>query len=244
MQRHWSQQELETYWSFSSDKLTLIPDRDASSRLGVAASLKFLQLEGSFPSSVKDIPSVAIDHMAKRLNVDPDAISDYDWQGRTGTRYRGRLRTALGIRPSTVEDFKPVEEWLRQEVVPWDHDLRHLQDAMHEWYRSRLIEPPTEGRIERLVRSAVRAHEVEIFDGTTALVSYLISKNCMANMRIWRRRAICSRCCQALSVMSTEPAEEPYCDVAKSILPATLDTAPGGPSSPRGALRTPGVAGR
>jgi hypothetical protein len=168
MQRHWSQQELETYWSFSSDKLTLIPDRDASSRLGVAASLKFLQLEGSFPSSVKDIPSVAIDHMAKRLNVDPDAISDYDWQDRTGTRHRGRLRTALGIRPSTVEDFEAVEEWLRQEVVPWDHDLRHLQDAMHEWYRNRLIEPPTEGRIERLVRSAVRAHEVEIFDGTTA----------------------------------------------------------------------------
>lgn len=168
MQRHWSEQELETFWSFSSDELTLIPHRDASSRLGVAASLKFFQLEGFFPSSVKDIPSVAIDHMAKLLDVDPKAISDYDWQGRTGTRYRGRLRTALGIRPSTADDFKAVEEWLRREVVPWDHDLRHLQDAVHEWYRSRLIEPPAEGRIERLVRSAVRTHETEIFDGTAA----------------------------------------------------------------------------
>jgi hypothetical protein len=53
-----------------------------------------------------------------------------------------------------------------------------------------------------------------------------------------------TRCCQALAVMSTEPAEEPHCDVAKSIMSATLDTAPGGPSSPRGALRTPGGAGR
>jgi hypothetical protein len=44
MQRHWSEQELETYWSFSSDELPLIPHRDASSRLGVAASLKFFQL--------------------------------------------------------------------------------------------------------------------------------------------------------------------------------------------------------
>jgi hypothetical protein len=60
MQRHWSKQELETYWSFSSDELTLIPDRDASSRLGVAASLKFLQLEGFFPSSVKDIPVISV----------------------------------------------------------------------------------------------------------------------------------------------------------------------------------------
>jgi TnpA family transposase len=166
MQRHWSEQELETYWSFSSDELTLIPYRDASCRLGVGALLKFFQLEGFFPSSVKDIPSVAMDHMAKLLDVNPQAISDYDWQGRTGARYRGRLRTAMGIRPATAEDFKAVEKWLREDVVPWDHDSRHLQDAVHKWYRSRLIEPPTAGRIERLVRSAVRTHETEICDGT------------------------------------------------------------------------------
>ena len=93
MQRHWNDQELETYWSFSSDELALIPNRDASSRLGVAASLKFLQLEGCFPSSAKDIPSVAIDHMATLLDADPKTIADYDWQGRTGTRYRRCLRT-------------------------------------------------------------------------------------------------------------------------------------------------------
>jgi hypothetical protein len=106
--------------------------------------------------------------MAKLLDVDPKAISDYDWQGRTGTRYRWRLRTAMGIRSSTAEDFKAVEEWLRKDVVPWDHDLRHLQEAVHAWYRSRLIEPPTAGRIERLLRSVVRAHETEICDGIAA----------------------------------------------------------------------------
>jgi len=122
MQRHWNEQELETYWSFSSDELALIPNRDASSRLGVAASLKVFQLEGFFPASAKDIPSVAIDHMAKLLDVDPKAISDYDWQGRTGTRYRRRLRTAMGISPTTAEDFQAIEAWLRKDVVPWDHD--------------------------------------------------------------------------------------------------------------------------
>ena len=96
-----------------------------------------MQLEGFFPSSVKDIPSVAIDHMAKLLNVDPDAIPQITiGRAERGHGTGGAWRTALGIRPSTVEDFTAVEEWLRQEVVPWDHDLRHLQDAMHEWYRS------------------------------------------------------------------------------------------------------------
>ena len=52
MQRHWNDHELATYWSFSSDELKLIPQRDASSRLGVAASLKFFQLEARFPSWV------------------------------------------------------------------------------------------------------------------------------------------------------------------------------------------------
>ena len=43
MQRHWSEQELEAYWSFSTDELQLIPHRDASSRLGVASALKFFR---------------------------------------------------------------------------------------------------------------------------------------------------------------------------------------------------------
>lgn len=168
MQRHWSEQELEAYWSLSTDELQLIPHRDAGSRLGVASALKFFQLEGYFPSSGKDIPSAAIDYMAKQLDVEPTAISDYDWQGRTGKRYRGRLRTVLGVRPATADDFKAVETWLHEDVVPWDHNLRHLQDAVLKWYRSRRIEPPTGGRIERLVCSTVRTHEAEIFDGTAA----------------------------------------------------------------------------
>ncbi len=171
MQRHWNDHELETYWSFSSDEFKLIPQRDASSRLGVAASLKFFQLEGYFPSSGRDIPSAALDYMAKQLAVEPNAILAYDWQGRTGKRYRGRLRTTLGIRPATAEDFTAVETWLREEVVPWDHHLRHLQDAVLGWYRSRHIEPPTEGRLDRLVRSAIRTHEAALCDGTAAKLS-------------------------------------------------------------------------
>jgi Domain of unknown function (DUF4158) len=106
--------------------------------------------------------------MATQLDVEPNAISDDDWQGRTGKRSRGRLRTALGVRPATADDFKAVETWLREHGVPWDHHLRHLQDAVREWSRRRRLEPPTAGRIERLVRSPVRTHEAEIFDGTAA----------------------------------------------------------------------------
>jgi hypothetical protein len=50
--------------------------------------------------------------------------------------------------------------------MPWDHHLRHPQDTVLKWYRSRQIEPPTEGRIDRLVRSAIRTREAALYEGT------------------------------------------------------------------------------
>ena len=105
--------------------------------------------------------------MAKQLDVVPRhlglRLAGPHWEAVPGT-----LENGTGVRPATDDDFTAVESWLREHVVPWDHNLRHLQDAVLEWYRSRHIEPPTEGRMERLVRSAVRMHEDEICDGTAA----------------------------------------------------------------------------
>ena len=60
MQRHWTEHELVTHWSLSMNELALLPQRDASSRLGMAASLKFFHLEGRFPLSTKEIPPIAL----------------------------------------------------------------------------------------------------------------------------------------------------------------------------------------
>jgi hypothetical protein len=135
--------------------------------------------------------AVAIDYMAKQLDVEPIAISNYDWQGQTGKRYGGCLRTALGVRPATADDFKAVETWLREDVVPWDDHLRHLQDAMLEWYRSRPIEPPTAGRMEHLVRSTVHTHEAEICAGTAA--KHAESAGCTHRFFSPKRRSRCRR---------------------------------------------------
>ena len=113
MQRHWNDHELALHWWLATDELAVLPPGEPSSRLGVAASLKFFQLEGRFPSSVKDLPPVALDYVAKQLDIEPVLGTAYNWQGRTGTRYRGRLRTFLGVRPATVADVKALETWLR-----------------------------------------------------------------------------------------------------------------------------------
>ena len=61
MQRHWTDEELALYWSLATDELAVLPPGDASSRLGVALSLKFCQLglpgatAGKFTASLLDV---------------------------------------------------------------------------------------------------------------------------------------------------------------------------------------------
>ena len=76
MQRHWNDHELVTHWSLSTDELALLPQRDASSRLGMAASPNFFQLEGRFPTSTKEIPTVARQYLATHLAVELAAITE------------------------------------------------------------------------------------------------------------------------------------------------------------------------
>jgi TnpA family transposase len=177
MQRHWADEELMLYWSLATDELAVLPPGDASSRLGVALSLKFCQLEGRFPASANDLPPVALQYVAKQLDLEPALAMAYDWQGRTGTRYRRHLRTFLGIRPATVADVQELETWLRAEMVPWDHDLRHLQAAVVGWCRDHQVEPPSEGRIDRVLRSLIRTHEHDV---CTRVAAALLPATCMA----------------------------------------------------------------
>jgi len=119
----------------------------------------------------QEIPAVALQYLATHLAVAPAAITDYEWQGRTGKRYRGQLRTALGVRPFTIADFRALATWLREEMVPWDHEPRHLQGAILQWCRTRHVEPPTDGRMARVIRATVRAHEATLFAQTAAHLS-------------------------------------------------------------------------
>ena len=78
----------------------------------------------------------------------------------------GRRRAAGKAVSATADDFKAVETWLREDVMPWDHNLRHLQTPCLSGIAVGEIEGSATGRIERLVRSTVRTHEAEIFEGT------------------------------------------------------------------------------
>lgn len=163
MKRHWDEQELAEHWSLTPDEFEPLTNRTERSRLGFAALLKFFQVEGRFPSVPKEIPASALDHLATQLEVSPEVFSGYDLSGRNAKRDRVQIRERLGFRQVTVSDTRELTDWLRSEILPVDHQAEHLREAALEWCRGRRIEPPTPARMERLIRSALDAHEKAFF---------------------------------------------------------------------------------
>lgn len=81
-------------------------------------------------------------------------------EGRT-SEYRRQIRTVLGYREATHGDSEAVARWLQEQIVPHEHRLDHLITAALERFRDQRIEPPSQDRIERFVRSAANTFEEE-----------------------------------------------------------------------------------
>jgi hypothetical protein len=102
-------------------------------------------------------------YLADQLGLSRDEFAEYDLSGRSGERDRAQIRTLLGFRRVTIEDAEALVVWLRREVLPSDHKVEHLHEAVLGWCRSNRIEPPTPPRIDRLVGSALNAYETDFF---------------------------------------------------------------------------------
>jgi Domain of unknown function (DUF4158) len=164
MKRTWSPDELAAHWVLTGTERQLLPDGVDHNRLGFAAHLKFFELEGRFPESQRDIPAAALDALATQLQIPSAALACYDWRGRTRKHHRAQIRAWFGFRPFTSTDGHALKAWLHQEVLPLTSPLQPLDDAGRDWCRNQHLEPPTTGRLARLIRSAVQTSEHAFFD--------------------------------------------------------------------------------
>jgi Domain of unknown function (DUF4158)/Tn3 transposase DDE domain len=167
MKRTWSPDELASHWALTDLERQLLPDRIDHNRLGFAAHLKFCELEGRFPESPRDIPTAALNALATQLGIPSTALARYDWRGRTRKHYRAQIRAWFGFRPFTSTEGHALKAWLHREVLPLTSPLQPLEDMGRDWCRDHHLEPPTTGRLARLIRSAVQTYEHAFFDATS-----------------------------------------------------------------------------
>ena len=94
--------------------------------------------------------------VAEQLSVDEGDYDQYDWEGRGIKRHRAEIRKLYGFHRMRTAEFDSLRQWLIDEIVPQAVDERRLKALLYEELRARKIEPPTYGRIERLINSAHR----------------------------------------------------------------------------------------
>lgn len=115
-----------------------------------------------FPSGRSDLPTEAVDFMARQVNVEPSELDLYPWSGRTRRVPPGSDSSASGFpcvfgrgrrEPDRLAGRERLEEQRRVEVVHAEL-LRRC--------RSERIEAPSAGRRERMARSALRTAEIRL----------------------------------------------------------------------------------
>lgn len=107
----------------------------------------------------------------------------YEWAGRTIEYHRAQIRAHLGFRECSVADADALTEWLAANVCEAERRPDLVRDELLVRCRVERIEPPAAGRVDRIMRSALRQAEqtlvarivarlpVEVTDRLRALVA-------------------------------------------------------------------------
>ncbi len=171
MKRRWELEELIEHWTLLPNELSWLSNKTGANLLGIALLLKFFQYATRFPTSPQEIPSEVVDYIALQVQVPSELYLDYNWKSRTYMRHRSEIRTFLGIRQATVKDASAMVDWLVREILHTEAELEHLKEIVYQRFQLLKIEPPTPGRIERLVRSARKTYETQFFSRTFSQLS-------------------------------------------------------------------------
>ncbi len=172
MKRNWTLDELIDHWTLTPEEQKMAKRAiEASNQLGTALLLKWFQYEGRFPHRKQDIPSAVVQFLARQLDVSPAVLHEFSWKERSVERQRAKIRQYLGFREATVEDAEGLTNWLVESVVAEQRQEEVLNTAVYQKCRELHLEPPTPGRIERLIRSAIRTADQQIYKDTLAQLS-------------------------------------------------------------------------
>ena len=163
MQQQWLSCELEEFWHLSPKEQVFLSRRSVSNRLGLAALLKFFQIEGFFPKQPTDIPSQAVEYLANLLDIPFSDFDAYSFEDRLLKFHRKEIRDFLGFRVPTNQDASDAQKWLTKEARK-EQDTVHLQECLWQWYWSRSIEQPSESRKHRIIKAVLRSAEASFFD--------------------------------------------------------------------------------
>lgn len=171
MKRKWSSEELEEHWTLEADERQWVEQKRGENRLGFALLLKFFQIEGRFPQQKNEIPKCVQEFVAEQISRPVSHYQSYAWNGRAIKYHRAEIRQRLGFRPASTQDFQDLRQWLISTILSQEVKERKLTQHLYDHLRQQKIEPPTPGRLKRLIRSAQRQFEKQLWSQIVASFS-------------------------------------------------------------------------
>lgn len=177
MKQNWELNELIEEWTLLPQERELLKNKIGVNRLIFAVLLKSFQYTHKFPDSSKDIPFNVIEYLASQVNISTSEYQNYQWQKRSTMRFRGEIRDYLGIKKATAKELQEMVDWLRTEVLFTESSFEHLLVAVEQRFFQLQIEQPTDERIERLIRSACRQFEDDLFQNISSNLSQVTRNN-------------------------------------------------------------------
>ncbi|PZS39858.1 MAG: Tn3 family transposase, partial [Pseudonocardiales bacterium] len=151
--------ELIEFWTMLDEDRVLLAGRRGATALGFAVLLKYYSRHGRFPRGRSDVADDVVAFIAGQLGVDASDLGFYEWAGRTIEYHRAQIRDHLGYRVATVADQEELTGWLSKTVAHAERRPDRVRDELLDEFQRLGIEPPTPGRVLRMVRSALRAAE-------------------------------------------------------------------------------------
>ncbi len=97
--------------------------------------------------------------VAEQLGVHASDHGLYDWSAITIEYHRAQIREHLGYRIAFVIDQQRLTGWLAEAVAHAERRPERVREILLAESRREQIEPPTAGRLMRIVRSALRTAE-------------------------------------------------------------------------------------
>lgn len=171
MKKIWQPEELVEYWTLLPEELALLNQKNDENRLGFAILLKFFEIYARFPENNQEISFIVVDYVAKLLDISPQKYSYYDWQGRSIKYHRAQIREFFGFQETKVSDAKELTNWLAEQALIYELKFEQLKLAAVARLRNLKLEPPTDSRLERIIRSAIRNFESKFFRDITSQLS-------------------------------------------------------------------------
>lgn len=156
---NWDTEELIENWTLLPQELELVKNKVGANQIGFAVLLKFFQTFARFPTDSAEIPNVIISYIAQQLQIPSSDYCDYDWQGRSISNHRATIRKLFGFRTVKIVDEEEMVDWLKAEIIPNEQRIEPISELVYQRWRQLQIEPPTKGRVERLVKSAIASYE-------------------------------------------------------------------------------------